>query len=113
MTVIEKLRKRIKRRVVYAKDTALRPPYMEYVAYKAVMNQIREVLKNIDSLASERCVWEEKPDPDFDGAHYYETQCGLLMDDETAYGWFQGDTSHWGNCRCGKRIEVKEADNGY
>jgi hypothetical protein len=45
MTVIEKLRKRIKRRVVYAKDAALRPPYMEYVAYKAVMNQIREVLK--------------------------------------------------------------------
>ena len=64
------------------------------------------------SLSQERCVWEEKPDPDFDGAHYYETQCGLLMDDETAYGWFQGDTSHWGHCRCGKRIEVKEADNG-
>ena len=66
----------------------------------------------LSSLASERCVWEEKPDPDFDGAHYYETQCGLLMDDETAYCWFQGDTSHWGNCRCGKRIEVKEDENG-
>ena len=70
------------------------------------------ILSFLKSLASERCVWEEKPDPDFDGAHYYETQCGLLMDDESAYGWFQGDTSHWGNCRCGKRIEVKEADNG-
>lgn len=71
-----------------------------------------ELLSFLASLSQERCVWEEKPDPDFDGAHYYETQCGLLMDDETAYGWFQGDTSHWGNCRCGKQIEVKEADNG-
>ena len=73
---------------------------------------IEEFYNFLSSLAAERCVWEEKPDPDFDGAHYYETQCGLLMDDETAYGWFQGDTSHWGHCRCGKRIEVKEADNG-
>jgi hypothetical protein len=73
---------------------------------------LRGLLAFLTSLASERCVWEEKPDPDFDGAHYYETQCGLLMDDETAYGWFQGDTSHWGNCRCGKRIEVKEEGNG-
>jgi hypothetical protein len=96
MTVIERVREWIKENMAVIEWTGAGVVYTE------------DLENYLDSLSAERCVWEEKPDPDFDGAHYYETQCGLLMDDETAYGWFQGDTSHWGNCRCGKRIEVKE-----
>jgi hypothetical protein len=99
MTVIERVKEWAHENLTYdSEDKHFQTPLVS-------VDELRGFLA---SLSQERCVWEEKPDPDFDGAHYYETQCGLLMDDETAYGWFQGDTSHWGNCRCGKRIEVKE-----
>ena len=51
MTPAQKIIQRLRRRAVYAKDTAIRPPYIKYIALKSAINQIKEVLDNSQKKA--------------------------------------------------------------
>ena len=74
---------------------------------------IEEFYNFLASLAAERCVWKRIKDPDFEEAYYYESDCGSCVEDSLAQEWFKTpDESKWYLCKCGKRIEIKEADNG-
>ena len=64
----------------------------------------------LSSLASERCVWRKSNDKS--SLHRYDTDCGYNCSDEFGMAMEQGwiDTCPFKGC--GKKIEVKEDENG-